>query len=59
MTTTEIRAEIVEMINSGVLNVPKIVKYFRQHRPEANLKIVREESKELVAQVRETIKRGY
>jgi hypothetical protein len=59
MTTAEIRAEIVEMINSGVLNIPKIVKYFRQHRPEANLKIVREESKELVAQVRETIKRGY
>ena len=59
MTTTEIRAEIVEMINSGVLNVPKIVKYFRQYRPEANLKIVRDESKELVAQVRETIKRGY
>jgi len=59
MTTTEIRAEIVEMINSGTLNVPKIVKYFRQHRPEANLKIVREESKELVAQVKETIKRGY
>jgi hypothetical protein len=59
MTTTEIRAEIVEMINSGVLNIPKIVKYFRQHRPEANLKIVREESKELIAQVKETIKRGY
>jgi hypothetical protein len=59
MTTSEIRAEIVELINSGMLNVPKIVKYFRQYKPEANLEKVREEAKELVAQVRETIKRGY
>lgn len=59
MTTTEIRAEIVEMINSGTLSIPKIVKYFRQYRPDANLETVREEAKELVAQVKETIKRGY
>jgi hypothetical protein len=59
MTSTEIRGEIVELINAGMLNVPKIVKYFRQYKPEANLEKVREEAKELVAQVRETIKRGY
>lgn len=59
MTTSEIRAEIVELINAGMINVPKIVKYFRQYKPEANLEKVREEAKELVAQVRETIKRGY
>ena len=59
MTTSDIRAEIVELINSGIINVPKIVKYFRQYRTDANLEKVREEAKELVAQVRETIKRGY
>ena len=59
MTTTEIRAEIVELINAGMLNVPKIVKYFRQYRPEASLEKVKEEAKELVEQARETIKRGY
>ena len=59
MTTSDIRAEIVELINSGMLNVPKIVKYFRQYRTDANLEKVREEAKELVAQARETIKRGY
>ena len=59
MTTSEIRAEIVELINSGMLSVPKIVKYFRQYKPEASLEKVREETKELVAQARETIKRGY
>jgi hypothetical protein len=38
MTTTEIRAEIVELINRGMLNVPKIVSYFKQYRPVANIK---------------------
>jgi hypothetical protein len=59
MNTSQIRAEIVELINSGMLNVPKIVKYFREYRPDASLETVREEAKELVAQARETIKRGY
>ncbi len=59
MKTSDIRAEIVELINSGMLNVPKIVSYFKTYRPEADLKKVREEAKELVAQVRETIRRGY
>lgn len=59
MTTTEIRAEIVELINRGMLNVPKIVSYFKQYRPVANIEKVKEEAKELVAEARETIKRGY
>jgi hypothetical protein len=59
MKTSDIRAEVVELINSGMLNVPKIVSYFKTYRPEADLKKVREEAKELVAQVRETIRRGY
>jgi len=59
MTTTEIRAEIVELINSGMLNVAKVVSYFRQHRPDASLEKVREEAKELVAEAKATIKRGY
>ena len=59
MKTSDIRAEIVELINSGMLNVPKIVSYFKTYKPEANLKVVREEAKELVAQARQIIKRGY
>jgi hypothetical protein len=59
MKTSDIRAEVVELINSGMLNVPKIVSYFKTYKPEADLKKVREEAKELVAQVRETIRRGY
>ena len=42
-----------------MLNVPKIVSYFKQYRPAANIEKVKEEAKELVAEVRETIKRGY
>lgn len=52
MTTSEIRAEIIELINAGTINVSKIIKYFRQYRPEADLGRVREEAKELVAQAR-------
>jgi hypothetical protein len=59
MTSTEIRAEIVELINAGMLNVPKIVKFFKDYRPTANTSTVKEEAKELVAEVRMIIKRGY
>lgn len=59
MTTTQIRAEIVEMINAGTLNVPKIVAFFKKNRPEANLQVVREEAKELVQETKMIIKRGY
>ena len=59
MTSTEIRAEIVELINAGMLNVPKIVKFFKDYRPTANTSTVKEEEKELVAEVRMIIKRGY
>lgn len=59
MTRSEIRGEISEMINAGTLNVPKIVKYFNQHRPDADIEKVKEEAKELVAETRLIIKRGY
>jgi hypothetical protein len=57
MTTTEIRAEIVELINGGMLNVPNIIKFFKDFRPDAKPLTVKAEAKELVAQVRSTIKR--
>jgi hypothetical protein len=57
MTTTEIRAEIVELINGGMLNVPNIIKFFKDFRPDAKPLTVKMEAKELVAQVRSTIKR--
>jgi hypothetical protein len=59
MTTTNIRAEIAELINAGMLNVPKIVKYFRENKPEANLETVKVEAKELVNETKQIIKRGY
>jgi len=59
MTTSEIRAEIVELINAGIINVSKIAAFFKEHRPEANLKTVKEEAKELVAEARMIMKRGY
>jgi hypothetical protein len=59
MNTSQIRAEIVELINSGIINVTKIVSFFRTHRPAANLETVREEAKELVAEAKSVIKRGY
>ena len=56
MTTTQIRSEIVEMINAGTLNVPKIVSFFKKNRPEANLEVVKEEAKELMVALQETLK---
>ena len=59
MSTTEIRAELVELINSGMINVPKLVKFFKTNRPTANTVTVTEEAKELVAEVKMVMKRGY
>jgi hypothetical protein len=59
LSTTQIRAEIVELINGGMLNVPEIVKFLKTHRPGANPTTVKTEAKELVAEVRAMIKRGY
>jgi hypothetical protein len=59
MTSSEIRAEIVELINSGMLNVPNIVRFFKHHRPDANPDTVKVEAKELVAEARMVMKRGY
>jgi len=59
MTTSQIRAEIVEMISAGHLNVLKIKSYFKKYKPEANIKIVAEEAKDLIAEAKMIIKRGY
>jgi hypothetical protein len=59
MNTSEIRAQIVELINAGMLNVPKIVSYFKNHRETASIETVKREAKELVAEARMVIKRGY
>ena len=59
MSQSEIRAEIVELINAGILNVSKIKWFFKQHKPNADSKIVAKEAKELVAEAKMVIKRGY
>jgi hypothetical protein len=59
MTRTQIRAEIVEMVNAGILNVPKIVSFFKTNHPEANIETVKEEAKELVQETKMIMKRGY
>jgi hypothetical protein len=59
MTRTQIRAQIVEMVNAGILSVPKIVSFFKKNHPEAPLETVKEEAKELVQETKMIIKRGY
>jgi len=59
MTRTQIRAQIVEMVNAGILNVPKIVSFFKKNHPEATPDTVKEEAKELVQETRRIMKRGY
>ena len=59
LSTTQIRAEIVELINGGMLNVPDIIKFFKDFRPGVNPTTVTAEAKELVAEVKAIIKRGY
>ena len=59
LSTTQIRAEIVDLINGGMLNVPNIIKFFKDFRPGANPTTVTAEAKELVAEVKAIIKRGY
>jgi hypothetical protein len=59
MTNSEIRAEVVEMINAGKMKVSEIVKYFKTYKPTANIDEVKEEAKELIAEAKATIKRGY
>jgi hypothetical protein len=59
MTTTQIRQEIVELINSGIMSSSKIVSYFKKNHKEASIEIVKEEAKELTDQVKQFIKRGY
>ena len=59
MTTSQIRAEIVEMISAGHLNSAKITAYFKKYKKEADIKIVAEEAKELIAEAKIVIKRGY
>mgnify|MGYP000199625577 CR=1 FL=1 len=59
LSTTQIRAEIVELINAGMLNVPNIIKFFKTHHPGAIPTTVKTEAKELVAEAKAIIKRGY
>ncbi len=59
MKTSDIRAEIVELINAGMVNVSKIKAFFKKYKPEADMKKVTEEAKELVAEVKMVMKRGY
>jgi len=39
--------------------VPNLVKFFKTNRPGANLVTVKEEAKEIVAEVKMVLKRGY
>lgn len=52
MTTSQIRAEIFEMVNAGIMNVGKITSYFKKNHPQANLETVKEEAKEIIADIK-------
>ncbi len=47
------------MVNAGTTNVSKITSFFKKYRPEANIETVKEEAKELVAEAKMIMKRGY
>jgi hypothetical protein len=57
MNKWEIRKEIAELINGGMMNVTKIKGFFKTHRPGADMKIVAEEAKELVMETKEELKK--
>jgi glycerol-3-phosphate responsive antiterminator len=59
MTSTQIRQEIIELINSGIMDISKIVSYFKQNHKEASIDIIKEEAKDLVNEAKQIIKRGY
>jgi hypothetical protein len=48
MNVSDVRAEIVELFNSG-LNVNKIVSYFKTYHPQVDIKTVREQAKMIAA----------
>jgi hypothetical protein len=51
MKNSEIRAEIVELINGGMNKVSQIISFFREYRKEVNLKEVRTEAAELIKEL--------
>jgi hypothetical protein len=59
MTSTQIRQEIIELINSGIMDISKIVSYFKQNHKEASIGIIKEEAKDLVNEAKQIVKRGY
>lgn len=59
MTNSQIRAEIVELINGGMLQASKVAAFFKKNHPSANLNVVKEEAKELITEVKMVMKRGY
>lgn len=52
MTTSEIRAEIIELINGGMSKVSQITSFFKTHRKDVDIKRVKDEASELVKQLR-------
>jgi hypothetical protein len=54
-----VREEISEMIARGILSVPNIVSNFKKKNPALDSRVIREEAKELVAEAKMVIKRGY
>jgi hypothetical protein len=47
------------MISAGKMKVSEIVSYFKKYQPTADINEVKEEAKELIAEAKETIRRGY
>jgi hypothetical protein len=41
------------------MKVSEIVSYFKKYQPTADINEVKEEAKELIAEAKETIRRGY
>jgi len=57
MTQTKVRQEIVELINGGLMRQTSIVARIKKMFPGVDIEMVKEETKELVEETKEEIKR--
>ncbi|MFW9948521.1 MAG: hypothetical protein ACFFKA_00170 [Candidatus Thorarchaeota archaeon] len=50
MTSREIRAEVIELYSGGLNKVSDFVAYFKKYKPDADIKTVRSEAREIIKQ---------
>jgi hypothetical protein len=61
MTQLQIRETVSELVNNygNRTSVAKIKAFFKLNHPTADISVVSQEAKELIAEFRSVVKRGY